>query len=363
MRYIFCLSVLLFLSAASAADKPKFGPDGLRIVQNFTVLPEVRPQGMRDVDSFSPEDFSFVKRSLAKEPKYKSKNPRYTIFVLGDDNKSVMTVVWDESKGDGTGHDLLYADRNQNGDLTDDGDPAVLFKKEEKSKFLNLQVLNVDECEGKRQFDFNLELAEPLKFTFRCKVNVRLDGQALYKVGLVPGPTELHHASSITEAPVYRIGGAAIPSLHEKHKRKRLKALPGQAVLPRKAGDAVKYVLSLAQYGDRPEVNLRFINAAFPGVDEGVRDVNIWGHAKQVKGAAYPLGIFQQLDKDGKVTREVVMQPGCACGGGHNQQVNIPENTPAGMHRIAIRIYGKSIVGGLAEYHYPIEISAAKGAN
>ena len=64
------------------------------------------------------DDYSWVPRTIAKAPQFKSDNVRYNIWVLGDGKKSVMTMAWDESGGTGTGYDTLYVDRNFNLDLT-----------------------------------------------------------------------------------------------------------------------------------------------------------------------------------------------------------------------------------------------------
>ncbi|MBP3959850.1 RNA polymerase sigma factor [Gemmata sp. G18] len=73
-------------------------------------------------DSPAPEkgagnDLAKIERTIAKEPKYTSKTPKYCLLVFGPDAK---TRVWLVHDGDN-----LYVDRNGNGDLTEENDRVV----------------------------------------------------------------------------------------------------------------------------------------------------------------------------------------------------------------------------------------------
>jgi hypothetical protein len=61
----------------------------------------------------SAADLGKVERTLAKEPSYKSK-PKYCLLVFGPEAKFRAWLVFDG--------DVLYVDRNGNGDLTEDGE-------------------------------------------------------------------------------------------------------------------------------------------------------------------------------------------------------------------------------------------------
>jgi hypothetical protein len=67
-------------------------------------------------------DLGKIDRRIAKEPAYRSKAPRYCLLVFGLEAK---TRVWLVQDGD-----ILYVDRNGNGDLTEEGE-KVLAEKEE----------------------------------------------------------------------------------------------------------------------------------------------------------------------------------------------------------------------------------------
>jgi hypothetical protein len=58
-----------------------------------------------------------IERTLRKEPTYQSKQPRYCLLVFGAEAKTRVWVVLDGN--------VLYLDRNGNGDLTDPGERIV----------------------------------------------------------------------------------------------------------------------------------------------------------------------------------------------------------------------------------------------
>ena len=58
-------------------------------------------------------DLSQIGRSIAKEPSYRTQEPRYCLLVFGREAKFRVWLVQDG--------DILYVDRNGNGDLTEPG--------------------------------------------------------------------------------------------------------------------------------------------------------------------------------------------------------------------------------------------------
>ena len=66
-----------------------------------------------------------IDRVIAKEPAYKSK-PKYCRLVFGPEAKTRIWLVFDD--------DILYIDRNGNGDLTDPGERVEAYKKSQDSK-------------------------------------------------------------------------------------------------------------------------------------------------------------------------------------------------------------------------------------
>src|SRR5262245_26057979 len=62
-------------------------------------------------------DLTRIDRRIAKEPAYRSKEPRYCLPVFGPEAKTRVWLVFDG--------DTLYADVNGNGDLTEAGERGV----------------------------------------------------------------------------------------------------------------------------------------------------------------------------------------------------------------------------------------------
>jgi hypothetical protein len=80
------------------------------------VLGVVIPLGSAHADELV--DLTKVNRVIAKEPKYKNQ-PRYALLVFGPKADGRAWLVMD-------GEDVLYIDRNGNGDLTEEGKRVVV---------------------------------------------------------------------------------------------------------------------------------------------------------------------------------------------------------------------------------------------
>jgi hypothetical protein len=70
-------------------------------------------------------DLEKIERKISREPAYQSKAPKYCLLVFGPQAKTRIWLVQDG--------DVLYVDRNGNGDLTDKGERIEL--KEKKQEF------------------------------------------------------------------------------------------------------------------------------------------------------------------------------------------------------------------------------------
>jgi hypothetical protein len=71
-------------------------------------------------------DLTKIDRTIAKEPAYQSKSPSYGLLVFGPEAKSRAWVVLDG--------DILYVDRNCNGDLTEAGERLVIKNPKRNKK-------------------------------------------------------------------------------------------------------------------------------------------------------------------------------------------------------------------------------------
>src|SRR5437899_12281395 len=69
-------------------------------------------------DAADLPDLSKIERRLAKEPTYQAKQPLYGLYVFGPEAKTRVWAIFDKSKPDATDYDILYFDRNADGDLT-----------------------------------------------------------------------------------------------------------------------------------------------------------------------------------------------------------------------------------------------------
>ena len=63
-------------------------------------------------------DLSKIERRILKEPVYQSKQPLYGLYVFGPEAKTRVWAIFDKSGPDARAYDILYFDRNADGDLT-----------------------------------------------------------------------------------------------------------------------------------------------------------------------------------------------------------------------------------------------------
>jgi hypothetical protein len=70
---------------------------------------------------FVEVDYARIDRTIAREPTYVAE-PRYALFILDPAGKVRVWAVLDKSKKELPNYDVLYFDRNANGDLTEAGE-------------------------------------------------------------------------------------------------------------------------------------------------------------------------------------------------------------------------------------------------
>ena len=64
-------------------------------------------------------DLSKLDKTIARQPKYTAEQPLYGLVVIGRSVNNRIWMVFDKSKSDAESYDVLYADLNGNGDLTE----------------------------------------------------------------------------------------------------------------------------------------------------------------------------------------------------------------------------------------------------
>jgi hypothetical protein len=60
-----------------------------------------------------------IDRAIPKEPKYVAKRPLYALLAFGPEAQKRIWIVLDHSKPEAELYDVLYVDKNANGDLTE----------------------------------------------------------------------------------------------------------------------------------------------------------------------------------------------------------------------------------------------------
>jgi hypothetical protein len=85
----------------------------------------------------SGSELDAVDRKLVKEPPYASDQPLYGLYAFGPQAGTRVWAVLDKSDGDRSDYDVLYFDRNGNGDLTEPAEriTAVVNKQTSRTNF------------------------------------------------------------------------------------------------------------------------------------------------------------------------------------------------------------------------------------
>jgi hypothetical protein len=132
-------------------------------------------------------DLTKIDRTLAKEPAYKGK-PKYCLLVFGPEAKTRAWLVRDG--------DLIYLDRNGNGDLTEPGE-KVAWKGDGKTMDLG----SIHGTDGKPRYKVSLR-----KFSTSVRLTVSDEAKQRYLVG-DPDSHPLVFADRPADAPVVHVGG------------------------------------------------------------------------------------------------------------------------------------------------------------
>jgi len=151
-------------------------------------------------------DTAPTQRKITKEPVYQSKSPRYGLLVLGKEGKDQVWIVHDG--------DLLYVDRNGNGDLTEPGERIERQKprkgfEDASSRTFEVGVLKLGGLTHKGLTIY----AYPIKE---------------YASGPLSQRAEFKEANKEPEAPVYRVGcEVEVPGIKGGGQEGRLHVMAG----------------------------------------------------------------------------------------------------------------------------------------
>lgn len=299
--------------------------------------PAIRMGTVPQVRSWEAEDFGWISRKAAKLPAFKSEKPRFTWWALGTGKKSAALMVWDESGGTGTGHDVLYFDRDFDGDLTEEGE---LIAAEPAAKHVYRGggdayiVKDVAEADGKAMFHLMFIRNPKGKDHWQSSFGFSMPDPAGaakpvgYSCSTLPGDLQIAWGDAPESAPVYRLGGPPVMTLGG--------TFPGQAAGTCKAGAEFSVGPVKAVLGSGSTVQLRFFHAGGPG---GSPLVNL-----RVKSA------------DGDIAEQIPFTGFCACGGNFVQNLAVPRRVPPGQHEVAIRLNREEWNGGPADFVFPVTV-------
>ena len=153
-------------------------------------------------------DLTTIDRSIAKTPDYQSTSPKYCLLVFGPE---ASTRVWIVRDGD-----VLFVDRNCNGDLTEPDEKVVGKREEHSTRFdvgeirdgtlrhQDLEVVNYDAKAtlfGKEKYRINVNVECPDRAHIVSGTHIRQRARGADSRGL------LQLALRPEEAPVIHFGG------------------------------------------------------------------------------------------------------------------------------------------------------------
>jgi hypothetical protein len=262
-------------------------------------------------------DSSWVPRTLKKAPDLKSDKPHYTLWVLGtgeEMKKSVMAMILDESEGPGKGYDVLYADRNFNGDLTEP-DERLTVNTQIGSHGRNFIAFKVKDAEEGREYSFTLKLNSKNGVLGEWCSSYAVSG--LYSVGALPGNVTVAWSNELQTAPVYRLGGPLCHFLNGLQ--------PGSLLGTYRSGNMLVLSAHWAALGDSLKTRL-------------------------VAASSLPTWL-RVLGKDGKPVEDILIGGHCTCGGSYTLRLQIPGRVPPGKHEVVARDEK-----GRVEYVYMVQI-------
>ena len=114
-------------------------------------------------------DLNKIDRSIAKEPTYTGTQPLYGLVVFGPQAKTQVWMVLDKSVADIDVYDVLYADLNGNGDLTEADEQFTAKDATSTTSRFSLPDFN-DPVSGVKHTEFNLRATRGSRQTFMLSI-------------------------------------------------------------------------------------------------------------------------------------------------------------------------------------------------
>ena len=151
-----------------------------------------------------PEELDLGKldRWIAKEPTYTAEQPLYALIVIGPSQQAKVWMVLDKSTVDGEDYDVLYADLNSNGDLTEENERITA----KDGKLFELPDFN-DPSNGNKHTEFKLTNASRKPVTQMVSMMWRREHKFGGGYPEDPDTGYMSFADSLEEAPIIWING------------------------------------------------------------------------------------------------------------------------------------------------------------
>lgn len=151
-------------------------------------------------------DLNKPDRRIAKEPEYVAEEPLYGLYVFGPEAKTRVWMVLDKSDADRDVFDVLYADLDGDGDLTDTSERFTAEDGTESSSRFSLPDFT-DPASDITHTKFSFEARRSPQPVFMLRLMWR--GELKFDGGYPEVPDEgyMRFAASPEEAPIVWING------------------------------------------------------------------------------------------------------------------------------------------------------------
>ena len=270
-------------------------------------------------------------------------------MVLGGGRKTVVTLVWDESAGTGTGYDTMYVDTNLNRDLTEPAEKFFYANAPKRHPSEQYLVKGIREADGNGIFDLSMETHGPQDVISYAAGYGWKDVLGMHHL---PGNSSIQWGKSLQDAPVHFLGTELVPvpsppagvappvapvctlpqGTAVEAPSKDAPILPGSSLGTVTAGSILHIGWRLASFGSKPPATELRCSAG--------------------GGQSY----LRVLKPDGGIVRDIPMAGGCSCAEGFGQTVRVPSDVPPGRHLVVFRLPRRAEQGGPADFLYPITV-------
>ena len=155
-------------------------------------------------------DLTKIDRKIRKQPKYASKRPLYGFLAFGPKATTCVAAVFDKSTPTSPEYDVLYFDRNANGDLTEANERIV-----GKPDVTESLVFNAGSFTDPKTADVHTDISFQMWIDaetnpFAVDISLKWKGKHVVHSGFAQRPTDdCSFQPSLKSAPVFWFGGEA----------------------------------------------------------------------------------------------------------------------------------------------------------